>query len=199
MKRMNRVFMIHCSAVAVSLLALIQGCGEAKAQSFVGPNLPMINGKTNATNAIDGDLIFDTSDHRFWLRDSSVGGNYWRDMSTAGGAINAYTVEIGDVTNARAVTRTDLLGDVKAVSGTFTFDSSSDVNTGTGVITHASHGLADGDKIYVGTSLNGLTANTTYYVFGVTSSTFKVRECHCHDRDDSHVWLWDPNGLFRRL
>lgn len=46
-----------------------------------------------------------------------------------------------------------------------------------GVITKASHGLADGDKVYfttTGALPTGITASTEYFVVNSTTSTFQI-------------------------
>lgn len=60
--------------------------------------------------------------------------------------------------------------------GSYTI-ASGDVNTGTGVITRASHGLSTGDPVYwttTGTVPLGLAANTAYFVINVTANTFQL-------------------------
>lgn len=65
---------------------------------------------------------------------------------------------------------------LQKLTGTFTFVGA-DVNTTTGVITEAAHGLLTGQVIYITTSATmplGLVTTTPYWVIKITNDTFKV-------------------------
>lgn len=79
-------------------------------------------------------------------------------------------IDIGDGTNTRTATNSLLLGDV---SGSTTSQSYTVTAAAPGVFTVAA-APAPGSKAYVTVTQNGFTANTTYYVTQVSSTTFKL-------------------------
>ena len=79
-------------------------------------------------------------------------------------------VDIGDGSNNRMATNTLLLGDV---SGSVASQTYAVTAAAPGVFTVAA-APATGTKAYVTVTQNGFTANTTYYVTNVSSTTFKL-------------------------
>lgn len=89
-------------------------------------------------------------------------------------SLNQYNVTIGNSSNTAASTNTNLLGDAKAStnSATVTITIASP-----GVVSHTSHGLQTGDKVYLTTTgalPTGLTASTTYYVVKVDANSYSL-------------------------
>ena len=78
-----------------------------------------------------------------------------------------YTIGAGEVT------KEGIPIDVPAIAFTFV---GADVNTGTGTVTEAGHGLVTGEPVYVTTTSTmplGLTASTAYFAIVVTANTFR--------------------------
>lgn len=95
-------------------------------------------------------------------------------VATPSNTLNQYNTDIGNSSNARTATNTNLLGDVRAstASATVTITIASPA-----VVTHNSHGLVTGEKIYLTTTgalPTGLTANTTYFVRVVDANSYRL-------------------------
>ena len=79
-----------------------------------------------------------------------------------------------------------------------TINPSSAVNTSANTITSSSHGFVDDEQIHYdagvtgtdnNTAIGGLVNNTSYYVFGKTTNTFKLSESHSDCGDAALVSL----------
>lgn len=109
------------------------------------------------------------------LKTDGSGALGWSTVATDSTA--QYNVKVGNSGGTAQQANTNLLGDVKAAAGSFTFVDG-DVTTGSDLITKASHGLTTGDKVYLtnsgGALPGGLSASTTYFAIATTSGTFKL-------------------------
>ncbi len=88
----------------------------------------------------------------------------------------ANDIIVGGASGATTRVDTDLLGDVNASIVSFDFVDG-DVNTGTDIITEASHGMVDKDTCYLtttGTLPAGLSLATKYFVIADTAGTFSL-------------------------
>ena len=79
-----------------------------------------------------------------------------------------------------------------------TINPSSAVNTSSNTITSNGHGFIDDEMVYydagqtgtdINTAIGGLVNNTSYYVFGKTTNTFKLSESHSSCGDAALVSL----------
>lgn len=92
----------------------------------------------------------------------------------ASAVLAQYNTDIGDTTNARSPVDTSLLGDIKA---SYNQQTATITIASPGVVTSASHGLINGDKLYfttTGALPTGLSANTTYYASNCGTNDFEV-------------------------
>ena len=85
-----------------------------------------------------------------------------------------------------------------ASSDAKTINPSSAVNTSSNTITSNGHGFIDDEQVYyfagetggsANTAIGGLVNNTSYYVFGKTTNTFKLSESHSSCGDAALVSL----------
>ena len=85
-----------------------------------------------------------------------------------------------------------------ASSDAKTINPSSAVNTSSNTITSNGHGFIDDEMVYydagqtgtdINTAIGGLVNNTSYYVFGKTTNTFKLSESHSSCGDAALVSL----------
>lgn len=91
--------------------------------------------------------------------------------SVASSALTASGVEVGNPSNTRIATRTDLLGDISATTNSQTYTVTS---ASPGVFTVTGHGFLTGDKVYLTATQNGFTANQTYWVNKTGANTFTL-------------------------
>lgn len=70
----------------VGLVSISSAFAEENIFGGGAPNVPMINGKSNATNVDVGDLLYDTSDSNFYLRDSS---STWKNLSPSTSVVSS--------------------------------------------------------------------------------------------------------------
>lgn len=105
------------------------------------------------------------------LVDAGAGNGVLAWASPASSTLTATAVDIGNPSNTRTSTRTDLLGDI---SGATNSQSYTVTNATPGVFTVTGHGLQTGDKVYVTVTQNGFTANTTYWIRRIDANTFNL-------------------------
>lgn len=91
-------------------------------------------------------------------------------ITTGTTGLSQYNVPIGDSSNATQILATNLLGNV---SGSYLSQSYTVTNASPGVFT-VTTAPATGTKAYVTATQNGYTANTTYYVYNVSGTTFQL-------------------------
>lgn len=81
---------------------------------------------------------------------------------------------------------------------TYAVVATSGVNTSTDVITYTSHPFVTGDAVVYsnagGTSITGLTSGSTYYVYKVTESTFKLYTTYANSLLGGATGLLDLSG-----
>jgi|GEM_PF-5679019 len=138
--------------------------------------LPLANGGTGV-NAATADALLNTllpSQAANSGKLLSTNGTVSSWASAASSTLNAFNTDIGNSSNTRTATATNLLGDVKAnyFTGTFTVTIATP-----GVFTLNSHGMANGDKFYLTTTgalPTGLSASATYYAANVATNTFNA-------------------------
>lgn len=100
--------------------------------------------------------------------------------SAASSTLTQYYTDIGDSGNSRTATNTNLLGDIKASTGSATVTITI---ASPGVVSLTSHGLSTGDKVYLTTTgalPTGLSASTTYYVVKVDANSFKLTSSYAN-------------------
>lgn len=102
------------------------------------------------------------------LQNDGSGNLSWAAAASA--TLNQYNVDIGNASNVRTATNTNLLGDI---SGTTASQSYTVTSAAPGVFTVAA-APATGSKAYVTVTQNGFTASTTYYVTNISGTTFKL-------------------------
>lgn len=90
------------------------------------------------------------------------------------GSMNQYNIPIGNSSNAATNTNTNLIGDglCSIVSTTVTMTIATPC-----VVTHTSHGLKSGDRVYLTTTgalPTGVSASTSYYVTVVDANSYKL-------------------------
>lgn len=142
-----------------------------------GSNLIPVNPATTK-----GDLpTFDTanarlpvgSDGQVLTSDSGqTTGLKW--AAGASTTVAQFNVDIGNSSNVRTATNTNLLGDIAATTNSQTATMTI---AAPGVVTSNSHGLALGDKFYFTTSgalPTGVSASTTYYASSIATNTFNI-------------------------
>lgn len=128
-------------------------------------------GQTTANAALNALLPSQTSNSGKVL---STDGSNTSWASAASSTLNQYYTDIGDSTNTRQATNTNLLGDIKAktASATITMTIATP-----GVVTWTSHGLSTYDSVYfttTGALPTGVSASTKYFVTVVDANTFKL-------------------------
>ena len=106
------------------------------------------------------------------LSNDGSGNLTW--VATASAALLAQYSDIGNASNVRTATNTNLLGDISAstINATVTMTIAAP-----GVVTWSGHPFVTGNKTYLTTTgalPTGLTASTTYYVVVVNSSTYSL-------------------------
>lgn len=106
------------------------------------------------------------------LTNDGSGNLSW--AAAASTTLNQYNTDIGNVSNVRTATNTNLLGDVSAstVSTTVTMTIAAP-----GVVSHTSHGQISGDRIYfttTGALPTGVTASTAYFVVYIDANSYSV-------------------------
>lgn len=92
----------------------------------------------------------------------------------ASATLAQYSTDIGNASNTRTGTNTNLLGDVK---GTTLSQTATMTIATPGVVTSNGHGMATGDKFYfttTGALPTGVTASTTYYASNIAANTFNI-------------------------
>lgn len=102
------------------------------------------------------------------LNNDGAGNLTWVAGVSAG--LNQFNSDIGNASNVRTATNTNLVGDIQAST---TSQSYTVTSAAPGVFTVAT-APATGSKAYVTVTQNGFTANTTYYVTNVSGTTFKL-------------------------
>jgi hypothetical protein len=136
--------------------------------------LPIGNGGTGQTIANDALNAFLPSQTGNGGKLLSTDGSNTSWASAASSTLTQYYTDIGNSSNTRTATNTNLLGNIAAITGSATVTITI---ASPGVVTLSSHGLSTGDKIYLTTTgalPTGLSASTTYYVINVSSSTFRL-------------------------
>lgn len=136
--------------------------------------LPIANGGTGQTTANDALNALLPSQAGNSGRGLVTDGTNVSWVATPSNTLNQFNTDIGNSSNARTATNTNLLGDVRAstASATVTITIASPA-----VVTHNSHGLVTGEKIYLTTTgalPTGLTANTTYFVRVVDANSYRL-------------------------
>lgn len=105
------------------------------------------------------------------LADAGAGNGVMTWASPASSSLVATGVDIGNASNTRTATRTDILGDIKGTTNSQTYAVTSATP---GVFTVTAHGFLTGDKVYLTVTQNGFTANTTYWVNKTGANTFTL-------------------------
>ncbi len=128
-------------------------------------------GQTTANAALNALLPSQTGNGGKLL---STDGTDTSWASAASSTLNQYNTDIGNSSNTRTATNTNLLGDVKATtqSATVTMTIATPC-----VVTYTSHGLSTYDKVYFttdGALPTGVSASTAYYITTVDANTFKL-------------------------
>ncbi len=102
------------------------------------------------------------------LQNDGSGNLSWVAATSA--TLNQYNVDIGNASNVRTATNTNLIGDIfsSTLSQSYTVTSAAP-----GVFTVAA-APATGSTAYVTVTQNGFTANTRYYVTNVSGTTLKL-------------------------
>ncbi len=102
-------------------------------------------------------------------------------------ALNQYNLQIGNSSNVKASTNTQLLGDVisqtRSQSATMTLAAP-------GVVTSNGHAMALGDKFYfttTGALPTGVTASTTYYASAIAANTFNISTTFANAKAGTYV------------
>lgn len=143
------------SAAITGTLALGNGgTGQVTANAALNALLPSQTGNASKLLSTDGS---NTS----WA-------------SAASSTLNQYNSDIGDSSNTRVATNTQLVGAVLAKTGSQTFTVTI---AAPAVVTATSHGLSTGDKIYLTTTgalPTGLSINTTYFINYIDANSFRL-------------------------
>lgn len=108
------------------------------------------------------------------LADAGAGDGVMAWVSAASSSLNQYNTDIGNASNSRTGTNTNLLGSTKATSQSSTVTITI---AAPGVVSYTSHGLSAADKIYITTTgalPTGLSASTTYFVVAIDANTFSL-------------------------
>lgn len=106
------------------------------------------------------------------LTNDGSGNLSWAAAASA--TLNQYNTDIGNSSNSRTATNTNLLGDAIAKTATATITMTI---AAPGVVTWTTHGLTTYDKVYFTTSgalPTGVSASTTYYITTVDANSFKL-------------------------
>ncbi len=106
------------------------------------------------------------------LNNDGSGNLTWVSGVSAG--LNEFYTDIGNSSNTRTATNTNLLGNIKGStqSSTVTITIAAP-----GVVSYTSHGLSTGNKVYITTTgalPTGLSVSTTYYVVAVDANSFSL-------------------------
>lgn len=106
------------------------------------------------------------------LTNDGSGNLSWAAAASA--TLNQYHTDIGNSSNVRTATNTNLLGDAVAKTNTATITMTI---AAPGVVSWTSHGLSTYDKVYFTTSgalPTGVTASTTYYITLTDANSFRL-------------------------
>lgn len=117
--------------------------------------LPAVQGGTSTTLSNDG------SGNLTWV-------------SQVSSSLNQFNIDIGNASNNRSPTNSNLLGDVAASTATATVTITI---AAPGVVSDTGHALNTGDKIYLTTTgalPTGLSASTTYYVVKIDANSYSL-------------------------
>jgi hypothetical protein len=161
------------AAIAYSKLNLAASIATADLAS--GLLVPITKGGTGQTtaNAALNAFLPDQTGNGGKLLSTDGSNTSW--ASAASSTLNQYNTDIGNSSNVRTATNTNLLGDAvgKTVTATVTMTIATP-----GVVTWTSHGLSTYDKVYFtnsgGALPTGVTASTTYFVTVVDANSFKL-------------------------
>ncbi len=157
------------AAIAYSKLALSASIATGDLAS--GLLVPITKGGTGqiTANAALNALLPDQSASAGKLLSTDGSNTSW--ASAASSTLTQFFTDIGNGSNSRTATNTNLVGDVKATTTSQTYAVTS---AAPGVFTVSGHGFATGDKAYVTATQNGFTLNTTYYVHKIDANTFHL-------------------------
>lgn len=156
-------------SIAYSKLSLSGSVATADlASGFLVPLGKGGTGQTTANAALNA-LLPDQSSSASKVLSTDGTNTSW--ASAASSALNQYNTDIGNGSNSRTATNTNLLGDVTATTNSQTYAVT---NAAPGVFTITGHGFLTGDKAYVTVTQNGFTANTTYFIHKIDANTFHL-------------------------
>jgi hypothetical protein len=159
-------------ATNANLTGDVTSVGNATTYAATVPILKGGTGQTTANAALNALLPAQGSASGKALTSNGTDASW---VAAPTNTLAQYNADVGDSSNARTATNTNLLGDVKAstVSATVTMTIASPC-----VVTWTAHGLATGDKVYFtnsgGALPTGVSASTGYWVNVVTTDTFKI-------------------------
>jgi hypothetical protein len=161
------------AAIAYSKLNLASSIATADLAS--GLLVPLTKGGTGQTtaNAALNALLPTQGSASGKVLSSNGTDTSW--ASVASSTQSQYTVDLGDSSNARTATNTNLLGDVAGTTQSATVTMTI---AAPGVVTYTGHGRATYDKVYFtnsgGALPTGVSASTTYFITVVDVNSFKL-------------------------
>jgi len=148
--------------------------------ALVMSNDRMYRFDSSSSASDDGDLVLQPSvGTGRWLK---ILGALAKQDAGASSTLTQYNTDVGNSSNTRTPSDTNLLGDVRLSTAVVTFVDAN-VTTGTDNIAITSHGLVTGDKAVLtssGTLPAGLSLATTYYIVRIDANNIKLASSYAN-------------------